>query len=91
MLTFKNKTINQPSNHVVKNSEVLKSDIDLIYRLAWAMSLNMPKKPATNSNSLISNVLMWIDQMKNQKIVNQVKEQLMAFICRAINRQNGIS
>ena len=69
--------------------EYTKFEIELIYKLGLLMELSMPKKPQSQGLTFNNGVQSMIDYFKNTKTAHLVKEQLVRFICRVVNEENG--
>jgi hypothetical protein len=85
---LKNRAIlvtNQDSN---PSNEFLKSDINKIYKLAYHMGIKLPKR--SNNSSILGRSPL-IEMLKNHRQINQIKEQMIRFVHRILNEENGMS
>lgn len=68
-------------------AEFSKADINKIYKLAYHMGIRLPKK---NSASMIGRNPL-LDTLRNHRSLGSIKEQMIRFVHRILNEENGIS
>ena len=80
--------VQNPDNIFHQGSDIgNKGELGRIYKLAGHMSVKLPRRAA--GSSLGRQPI--IEMLKNQRSVGQVKEQMVKFIHRILNEENGIS
>ena len=68
-------------------AEFSKAEINKIYKLAYHMGIRLPKK---NSASMIGRNPL-LDTLRNHRSLGAIKEQMIRFVHRILNEENGIS
>mmetsp|Transcript_3130 Transcript_3130/g.4780 ORF Transcript_3130/g.4780 Transcript_3130/m.4780 type:complete len:85 (-) Transcript_3130:1420-1674(-) len=69
-------------------SEILKADINKIYKLAYHMGIRLPRR--SNNNPVLGRTAL-LDTLKNHRSLMQIKEQMVRFVHRILNEENGLS
>lgn len=86
-LVFKNRLQIVQNAENFQQNELQKGDITKIYKLANHMGVKLPKR--TNSSALGRQPL--IETLKNHRQLQLIKEQIVRFVHRLLNEENGIS
>lgn len=86
-LVFKNRLQIVQNAENFQQNELQKGDINKIYKLANHMGVKLPKR--TNSSALGRQPL--IETLKNHRQLQFIKEQMVRFVHRLLNDENGIS
>lgn len=77
----------QKQDNASDAAEFSKSDINKIYKLAYHMGIRLPKKGA--ASMIGRNPLL--DTLRNHRSLGAIKEQMIRFVHRILNEENGIS
>ena len=88
-LVLKNRLLiaQNPDNHSTY-VEFTKIDINKIYKLAYHMGIKLPKR---NTNNMVLGKTPLLDTFKNHRSMMLIKEQMIRFVHRVLNEENGIS
>ena len=72
----------------MSQAEFSKIDINKIYKLAYHMGIKLPKR---NQNNMVLGKTPLLDTFKNHRSMMLIREQMIRFVHRVLNEENGIS
>lgn len=76
-------------DNVNMNDLLSRNDINKIYKLAGHMGIKLPRKSTNSYSSLGRSPL--IETFRNHRSLMIIKEQMVRFLHRVLNSENGIS